>query len=109
MIELALAGDFVPYAVNVQAAEEAPESVKPYLHLAENLGRIFAGLCGVCTGPIDIEYQGEIANHDTRIMTLSALKGFFGVVSGEPVSYVNAPQMATEQGLEVRPTYYHGA
>lgn len=103
MIELALAGDFVPYAVNVQAAE-APESVKPYLHLAENLGRIFAGLCGVCTGPIDIEYQGEIANHDTRIMTLSALKGFFGVVSGEPVSYVNAPQMATEQGLEVRPT-----
>ena len=68
------------------------------------MGRIFAGLCGVCTGPIDVEYQGEIANHDTRIMTLSALKGFFGVVSGEPVSYVNAPQMATEQGLEVRPT-----
>ena len=103
MIELALAGEFVPYAVNVEAAE-ASESVKPYLHLAENLGRIFAGLCGQCSASIDIEYQGDLANHDTRILTLSALKGFFSVVTGEPVSYVNAPQIAEEQGLEVRPT-----
>ncbi|MCB1258569.1 MAG: ACT domain-containing protein, partial [Microthrixaceae bacterium] len=94
---------FVPYAVNVEAAE-ASESVKPYLHLAENLGRIFAGLCGQCSASIDIEYQGDLANHDTRILTLSVLKGFFSVVTGEPVSYVNAPQIADEQGLEVRPT-----
>ena len=32
------------------------------------------------------------------------LKGFFSVTSGEPVSYVNAPQVADEHGLEVRPT-----
>lgn len=103
MIELALAGEFVPYAVNVQAAEAA-EAVKPYLSLAESLGRIFAGMCDQCSGSIEIEYQGDLANHDTRILTLSLLKGFFGVVTGEPVSYVNAPQMAEEQGLEVRPT-----
>lgn len=103
MIELALAGEFVPYAVNVQAAEAA-EAVKPYIPLAENLGRIFAGMCGQCSDTLDIEYQGDLANHDTRILTLSLLKGFFGVVTGEPVSYVNAPQLADDQGLEIRPT-----
>ncbi len=111
MVELALAGDFVPFAVNVSAAE-ASESVRPYLPLAERLGGIFAGLCSRDTtgGPagsasaIEIEYQGQIAEYDTRILTLSVLKGFFGATSGEPVSYVNAPQVAEEQGIEVRPT-----
>ena len=111
MVELALAGDFVPFAVNVSAGEAA-ESVRPYLGLAERLGAILAGLCGSDLGggpagsadSIEIEYQGQIAEHDTRILTLSVLKGFFGATSGEPVSYVNAPQVAEEQGIEVRPT-----
>jgi D-3-phosphoglycerate dehydrogenase / 2-oxoglutarate reductase len=103
MVELALAGDFVPYAVNVSAAE-ASETVRPYLPLAEHLGRVFAGLCGGCSDPIEIEYQGHIAEYDTRILTLSVLKGFFGATSGEPVSYVNAPAVAEEQGIEIRPT-----
>jgi D-3-phosphoglycerate dehydrogenase / 2-oxoglutarate reductase len=103
MVGLALAGDFVPYAVNVSAAE-ASETVRPYLPLAERLGRIFAGLCTQGSDILEIEYQGHIAEYDTRILTLSVLKGFFSVVSGEPVSYVNAPQVAEEQGIEVRPT-----
>jgi len=103
MVELALSGDFVPFAVNVSAAE-ASETVRPYLPLAERLGRIAAGLCRSCQGPLEVEYQGQIAEYDTRILTLSLLKGFFSVTSGEPVSYVNAPQVADEHGLEVRPT-----
>jgi D-3-phosphoglycerate dehydrogenase len=103
MVELALAGDFVPYAVNVAAAE-ASETVRPYLALAEQLGRIFGSLCEQCTDGLEIEYQGQIAEYDTRILTLSLLKGFFGATTGDPVSYVNAPQIAEEQGLEVRPT-----
>ncbi len=103
MVELALAGDFVPYAVNVSAAE-ASETIRPYLALAERLGRIFAGLVGATDGPLEIEYQGQIADYDTRILTLSVQKGFFSVVTGEPVSYVNAPSVAEEQGIEVRPT-----
>lgn len=104
MVGLALAGDFVPFAVNVSAAE-ASETVRPYLPLAERLGRILAGLCADDgSESIEIEYQGHIAEYDTRILTLSVLKGFFSVTSGEPVSYVNAPRVAEEQGLEVRPT-----
>jgi D-3-phosphoglycerate dehydrogenase len=32
------------------------------------------------------------------------LKGFFGSISDEPVSYVNAPQMAKNAGIEIRET-----
>ena len=43
MVQLALAGEFVPFAVNVNAAE-ANETLRPFLPLAERLGRLFASL-----------------------------------------------------------------
>ena len=103
MVELALAGEFVPFAVNVNAAE-ASETVRPFLPLAEKLGALFAALSGGAPPTIKIEYQGQLADYDTRILTLAVLKGFFTVSSDEPVSYVNAPQMATDHGIEVRDT-----
>lgn len=103
MVVLALSGEFVPYAVNVSAAE-ASESIRPYLPLAERLGGLYAGLCGRAPETLEIEYHGQLADYDTRILTLSVLKGFFGVVSDEPVSYVNAPALAEEHGMEVRPS-----
>ncbi len=42
-VGLALAGEFVPFAVNVAAAE-ASETVRPFLPLAERLGELFASL-----------------------------------------------------------------
>ena len=103
MVELALAGDFVPFAVNVEAGE-AGETVRPYQPLAEKLGALFAGLAHEMAGPLEISYEGQIAEYDTRILTLSVLKGFFGATSDQPVSYVNAPQMASEHGIDVRPS-----
>ncbi|HEX8804832.1 MAG TPA: phosphoglycerate dehydrogenase [Acidimicrobiales bacterium] len=102
-VGLALAGEFVPFAVNVSAAE-ASEAVRPFLSLAERLGELFAGLAEAAPPVIDIEYAGQIADHDTRILTLSVLKGVFGGVTDEPVSYVNAPKIAAERGVEVRDT-----
>jgi D-3-phosphoglycerate dehydrogenase len=98
---LALAGDFVPYAVNVAAAE-ASETVRPFLPLAERLGRAFASLHGGIPSVLEVAYEGAIADYDTRILTLSVLKGLFSAASDDPVSYVNAPQLAEERGLEVR-------
>ncbi len=103
MVGLALAGDFVPYAVNVAAAE-ASETIKPYLPLAERMGAVFTAMSEGIPEVLEISYAGEIADYDTRILTLSVLKGAFGKVSDEPVSYVNAPMMAKERGIEVRDT-----
>jgi D-3-phosphoglycerate dehydrogenase len=98
---LALSGEFVPFAVNVSATE-ASETVRPFLPLAERLGRIFALLNEGIPPVLEVEYQGALADYDTRILTLSVLKGLFSAAVEEPVSYVNAPQLATERGLEVK-------
>ena len=100
-VQLALAGDFVPFAVNVNAAE-ASETVRPFQALAESLGRFIGSLNHALPDQLDIDYQGAIAEDDTRILTLSVLKGLFGTGTTEPVSYVNAPQLAQDRGLNVR-------
>jgi D-3-phosphoglycerate dehydrogenase len=101
MVVLALNGDFVPFAVNV-AAGEASETVRPFLGLAEKLGRVLAALHGGLPDRLEIEFEGALAAEDTRILTLAALKGVFATGTEEPVSYVNAPQLAEERGLAVR-------
>jgi D-3-phosphoglycerate dehydrogenase len=100
-VQLALSGGFVPYAVNVSATE-ASETVRPFLPLAERLGRLFASLNDGVPSTLEVEYQGHLADYDTRILTLAVLKGLLGAGSEEPVSYVNAPQLATERGVVVR-------
>jgi D-3-phosphoglycerate dehydrogenase / 2-oxoglutarate reductase len=98
---LSLSGDFVPYAVNV-AASDVSDVVRPFMPLAEQLGRIFGYLHDGLPDGLEIECQGELAAEGTGILTLSALKGVFGGSTDEPVSYVNAPQLAEQRGLDVR-------
>ncbi|MFM7252810.1 MAG: phosphoglycerate dehydrogenase [Ilumatobacteraceae bacterium] len=101
MVLLALAGEFVPFAVNIDAAE-ASKALRPFLPLAERLGRLFASLVGGSPDAIEVLAEGDIAASDTRILSLAALKGFFDAISDEPVSYVNAPQLAQSKGIDVR-------
>ena len=101
MVQLALAGDFVPFAVNIDASD-ANETLRPFLPLAERLGQLFASLVGKTPSTLEISTTGDIGGYDTRILTLSALKGFFASITGEQVTYVNAPQLAKDAGCEVR-------
>ncbi|MGI9120946.1 MAG: phosphoglycerate dehydrogenase [Acidimicrobiales bacterium] len=97
---LALGGDFVPYAVNVSATE-ASETVRPYLPLAERLGAMLGSLDEGIPSMLEVHYEGALADYDTSILTLSVLKGLLSAgANQEPVSYVNAPQLAAERGLE---------
>jgi len=102
-VRLALAGEMVPDAVNVQGGVIA-EDVRPGLPLAEKLGRIFTALAGEVAVRLDVEVYGEITQHDVKVLELSALKGVFQDVVDETVSYVNAPLFAQERGVEVRLT-----
>jgi len=99
-VRLALAGEFVPDAVNVQGGT-VHEDVKPGLPLAEKLGRIFIALAGGMAVRIDVEVRGEISSHDVRVLQLAALKGVFTGVVEDAVTYVNAPLLAGERGVEV--------
>jgi len=72
--------------------------------LAERLGRLFTSVAGGTVDTLEISYEGQIADYDCRVLTLSVLKGVLGPVVDEPVSFVNAPQLAEERGLVVRET-----
>ncbi len=99
-VRLALSGEFVPDAVNVQGGA-VHEDVKPGLPLAEKLGRIFTALARGVAARIDVQVRGEIAAHDVRVLQLAALKGVFGGIVEEAVTYVNAPLLAAQRGVEV--------
>jgi D-3-phosphoglycerate dehydrogenase len=100
-VRLALSGELVPDAVNVQGGVIA-EDVRPGIPLTEKLGRVFTGLAGEVAQQVDVEVRGEIADYDVKVLELAALKGIFADIVEEQVSYVNAPLLAAERGMAVR-------
>jgi D-3-phosphoglycerate dehydrogenase len=61
------------------------------VHLAE--GRIDG---------VDVEYNGEISEVDTRMLTTAVLKGIFNPILQETVNYVNAPAVAKARGIKAK-------
>jgi D-3-phosphoglycerate dehydrogenase len=102
-VRLALNGDLVPDAVNVQGGVIA-EDVRPGIPLAEHLGRFLTAMAAAVPAQLDIEVRGEITAHDVRVLELAALKGLFTDVVEDPVSYVNAPVLAAQRDVQVRLT-----
>ena len=74
----------------------------PGIPLAEKLGRIFTALAGEVAQQVDVEVRGEITEYDVKVLELAALKGVFADIVEDQVSYVNAPLLAAERGIEVR-------
>jgi len=100
-VRLALTGEFVPDAVNVQAGGVVAEEVRPALHLVEGLGQLLTGLAGGLVSSLTVDVRGEVAAHDVTVLRLAALRGLFAALVEDPVSYVNAPLLAQERGVEV--------
>ena len=100
-VRLALEGEFVPDGVNVQAAGVVVEEVRPALPLVERLGRVFTALAGGVAARLEVQVCGEIAAYDVQVLQLAALKGVFTDVVEDQVTFVNAPGLARERGLEV--------
>ena len=76
-VKLALQGEFVPDAVNVQAGGVVAEDVRPLLPLAEKLGRVFTAVAGGVAATVTVEVRGEIVGHDVSVLKLAATKGLF--------------------------------
>jgi D-3-phosphoglycerate dehydrogenase / 2-oxoglutarate reductase len=100
-VRLALGGDLVPDAVNVSGGAIA-EEVRPGIGLVEKLGRIFTAVAGAVPVQLDVDVRGEITEHDVSVWKLSALKGLFTDLTEDPVTYVNAPLLAEQRGVEAR-------
>jgi D-3-phosphoglycerate dehydrogenase len=98
----ALEGGLVTNAVNIPSVGAADmEVLGPYVPLAASLGRLALELARGEPSQISLEYHGELAEYDTRLLTVAALNGAFRGRVDQPVNYVNAPLIAAERGIEV--------
>ncbi|HWE81715.1 MAG TPA: phosphoglycerate dehydrogenase [Gaiellaceae bacterium] len=101
-VAAALDGGLVTNAVNIPSVgAEDLEALGPFLPLAAGLGRFALELARGEPKSITLEYYGELAGHDTRLLTVAALNGAFRGRVDQPVNYVNAPLVAAERGIEV--------
>ena len=100
-VRLALAGELVPDAVNVQGGADrrgratrpaADREARSDLHRARRR-RARPASTSRCAA--------RSPQHDVSVLELSALKGVFTDVVEDQVSYVNAPLLAKERGVEV--------
>ncbi len=89
-------------AVNVPSlsAEEAPR-LKPYMGLAERLGRLIGQIAGTEIRSIDVEVEGAAAELNIKPITGAVLAGVMRTWS-DTVNMVNAPYLAKERGIAVR-------
>jgi D-3-phosphoglycerate dehydrogenase len=98
-VKLALAGEFVPDAVNVGGGVVG-EEVAPWLDLVRKLGLVIGVLSAELPVSISVQVRGELASEDVEVLRLSALRGLFSSVIEDQVTFVNAPSLAAERGVE---------
>ncbi len=92
----------VTNAINMPSlsAEEAPK-LKPYMVLAENLGKLVGQVLGTDIKGVSIEVEGAAAQLNPMPITGAVLAGLMGTYS-DTVNMVNAQVLAKERGLDVR-------
>ena len=101
-VAAALEGGLVTNAVNIPTVgAEDLEVLGPYVPLAAKLGRLAMQLGGDDVRKLQIEVYGELAEHETRLLTVAALNGAFQGQTDQPVNYVNAPVVAADRGIDV--------
>ncbi len=97
-VQLALAGHFVPDAVNITGGP-VDDEVAPWLELSRKLGVLAGVVAGGMPTNLTIKVSGELAASPVDVLGLSAVRGLFSAVVDEPVTFVNAPAVAAERGV----------
>ncbi len=100
---LALAGEFVPDAVNVKGGAVG-EEVSPWLEIVRKQGVLLGALSDEIPTSLSVDVRGELAAEDVEILKLSALRGLFSAVIEDSVTFVNAPSLAAERGVTAEVT-----
>ena len=101
-IKAALHGEPVMTAVNMApVSKQVMNVISPYFDLAERLGCAVRALADGAVKKLEITYNGEIADVNTKMITTAVTKGLLDAEMDKSVNYVNAPSLAKERGLKV--------
>ena len=102
-VKLALAGEFVPDAVNVGGGAVG-EEVAPWLEIVRKVGVLIGALKTEVPVTLTVQVRGELAAESVEVLKLSALRGLFSAVIEDQVTFVNAPALAAERGVNAEIT-----
>ncbi|HBV96316.1 MAG: D-3-phosphoglycerate dehydrogenase [Peptococcaceae bacterium BICA1-7] len=98
----ALTGNMVKNTVNIPSiSPNTLAVVKPYLGLAEKLGRFQAHLAAGRINKVEVIYSGDFAKQEVAPITTAVIKGLLDPILQEAVNFVNAPMLAKSRGIQV--------
>lgn len=98
----ALEGGIVPNVVNLPTVlSDELEYLRPYITLAEKMGKIYYQMYKAPVSRVEITYSGPITVNETEILTIGFLKGLLEPVMWEKVNYVNARLTAEDRGIKI--------
>ena len=101
-IKSALNGEPVMTAVNMApVSQQVMNVIAPYFDLAERLGTTVQALAEGPIKRLEVTYNGEITEVNTKMITTAVVKGLLTPVMDTNVNYVNAPSLAKERNIKV--------
>lgn len=101
-VNILVKGEMAKNAVNLAPIKpDVLAAIKPFLTLAEKLGKLQTQLVTGAIKNVKITYSGELAKVDVAPLTTSFLKGFLEPLVEESVNFVNAPILAKERGIVI--------
>src|SRR5436189_5706493 len=97
-----LAGDLPRYAVNAPALPpEELAYLRPFAHLTERLASLHSQLFGGRAGVIELDFEGQLAQHDTNILVAAGIKGVMQNFTEDRINAVNARLIASVRGMKI--------
>jgi D-3-phosphoglycerate dehydrogenase / 2-oxoglutarate reductase len=80
------------------------EDVQPLLLLGEYMGKLQHALARSPIRRVEVETRGDEMDGMVKPLTVAILKGLLTPVLSQTVSYINAPVLAAERGIQVAQT-----
>ncbi|HLF78303.1 MAG TPA: phosphoglycerate dehydrogenase [Dehalococcoidia bacterium] len=97
-----LRGEPAMYAVNAPFIPgETFKVISPYLQAATQAGSLATQLVSGQLDSVEIEYLGELADHDVSPLKSAVIRGLLSPVTDENVTLVNAGIVAEQRGLRI--------
>jgi D-3-phosphoglycerate dehydrogenase len=97
-----LAGELPRYAVNAPALP--PEELvflRPFADLTERLASLYVQLEGGRVSVLELDFEGELAEHDVSLLTAAAIRGLLQPYTEDRINPVNARLVAAARGLRL--------
>jgi D-3-phosphoglycerate dehydrogenase len=101
-IILVLKGEPAQYAVNAPLIPlETYTYLAPYIPVASKTGSLAVQLCQGQMEEIEVDYSGEIVQHDLTPLKAAMLGGLLAPISEEQVNVVNVDVVAARRGMRI--------